>query len=109
MKAVVSTDGGRWATVSEDLLADLGDPRCVESVVMARVNIYLPDDTAEAARRQGLNVSRVCREAVEAALRQARQQAWLAALQDREPIELDPDVVLAAVREARSELEGEDA
>jgi post-segregation antitoxin (ccd killing protein) len=75
---------------------------------MARVNIYLPDDTAEAARREGLNVSRVCRDAVESALRQARQRAWLAALQDREPIELDPDEVLAAVREARSAIEGGD-
>lgn len=72
---------------------------------MARVNIYLPDDTAEAARRAGLNVSRLCREAVEVALRQARQRAWLAALQDREPIELDSGVVLAAVREARTDLE----
>lgn len=76
---------------------------------MARVNIYLPDETAEAARREGLNVSRVCRDAVEAALRDVRQRAWLAALQDREPIELDPAVVLAAVRDARSELEGGDA
>jgi post-segregation antitoxin (ccd killing protein) len=38
---------------------------------MARINIHLPDDTAEAARREGLNVSRVCRDAVEAALREA--------------------------------------
>ncbi len=75
---------------------------------MARLNIYLPDATAEAARREGLNVSRLCRDAVEAALRQARQRAWLTSLQDREPVELDPTVVLAAVREARSELEGED-
>lgn len=75
---------------------------CEYDVEMARVNIYLPDDTAEAARREGLNVSRVCRDAVEAAVRAARQRAWLSALQDREPIELDPDVVLAAVREARS-------
>jgi post-segregation antitoxin (ccd killing protein) len=82
---------------------------CGYDVEMARVNIYLPDDTAEAARREGLNVSRVCRDAVEAALRAARQRAWLAALQDREPIELDPDVVLAAVREARSSIEGDDA
>jgi post-segregation antitoxin (ccd killing protein) len=75
---------------------------------MARVNIYLPDDTAEAARREGLNVSRVCRDAVEAALRQARQRAWLAALHDREPIEVPPDEVLAAVREARTAIEGGD-
>jgi post-segregation antitoxin (ccd killing protein) len=73
---------------------------------MARVNIYLPDDTAEAARRAGLNVSRVCRDAVEEALRQARQRAWLAALHDREPIELHADDVVTAVREARSAIEG---
>jgi post-segregation antitoxin (ccd killing protein) len=79
---------------------------CVYVVVMARINIYLPDDTAEAARREGLNVSRVCREAVEAALSEARQRAWLTALQDREPIELPPDEVLAAVREAQTAIEG---
>lgn len=41
--------------------------------------------------------------------RRVSQQTWLASLAEREPLELDPDVVLAAVREARRELEGEDA
>jgi post-segregation antitoxin (ccd killing protein) len=62
--------------------------RCVHIPCVARVNIYLPDDLAAEARAEGLNVSGVCREAIEASLRMLRQKAWLAALQDHEPIEI---------------------
>ena len=76
---------------------------------MARVNVYLPDEVAAEARAAGLNVSRVCRDAVEQALRAARNKAWLAALADLPAPRADipPDVVLAAVREAKEELWGE--
>jgi len=73
---------------------------------MARVNVYLPDEVAAEARAAGLNVSRLCRDAVEQALRAARQKAWFAALADREPIDVAPEEVLAAVRAARNEIEG---
>ena len=76
---------------------------------MARVNVYLPDELAAEAREAGLNVSRLCRDAVEQALRAARHKAWLAALADLPAPRADipPDVVLAAVREAKEELWGE--
>ena len=73
---------------------------------MARVNIYLPDDLAENARAEGLNVSRLCREAVEAALVAARRRAWLMALEDRDPVEIDHGDILDAIRAARDELAG---
>jgi post-segregation antitoxin (ccd killing protein) len=73
---------------------------------MARVNVYLPDDVALAAREANLNISRLCRDAVEQALHAARQKAWFVALADREPIDVSPDEVLAAVRAAKDEIEG---
>ena len=73
------------------------------------MNVYLPDELAAEAREAGLNVSRLCRDAVEQALRAARNKAWLAALADLPAPRADipPDVVLAAVREAKEELWGE--
>lgn len=73
---------------------------------MARVNVYLPDDVALAAREANLNISRLCRDAVEQALRAARQKAWFAALEDRKPIDVPSEEVLAAVRAAKDEIEG---
>lgn len=73
---------------------------------MANVNIYLPDDLAEKARSVGLNVSRVCRSAIEEALRVARQTAWLEAVRDLPPVNVTPDEALDAVRAAREDLEG---
>lgn len=80
---------------------------CVYILVVARVNVYLPDELAAEAREAGLNVSRLCRDAVEQALRAARNKAWLAGLADREPIEISHEEVLAAVREAKAELWGD--
>ena len=74
---------------------------------MARVNIYLPDDLADAARARELNVSMICREAIRDALGAARRRAWLAALEDREPIEIDTHEILGTVHESRSALERE--
>ena len=76
---------------------------------MARVNVYLPDELATEAREAGLNVSRLCRDAVEQALRAARNKAWLAALADLPAPRTDipPDGVLAVGREAQAELWGE--
>jgi post-segregation antitoxin (ccd killing protein) len=78
--------------------------RCVYIPCVARVNIYLPDDLAAEARAEGLNVSGVCREAIEASLRMLRQKAWLAALQDHEPIEIPLEEIQAAVHGAQADL-----
>ncbi|MGO9558812.1 MAG: type II toxin-antitoxin system CcdA family antitoxin [Acidimicrobiales bacterium] len=47
---------------------------------MARINIYLPDDLAEAARRAGLNVSSISQGAIRNQLVQDSTDAWLATL-----------------------------
>jgi post-segregation antitoxin (ccd killing protein) len=47
---------------------------------MARLNVYLPDDLAERARRAGLNISGLARAGIEAELDQRATAAWLDAL-----------------------------
>ena len=47
---------------------------------MARLNVYVPDDLAERARRAGLNVSALAHAAILAELDHRATAAWLAAL-----------------------------
>jgi post-segregation antitoxin (ccd killing protein) len=44
---------------------------------MARLNIYVPDDLAERARRAGLNISALAQTAILAELDQHATAAWL--------------------------------
>jgi len=77
----------------------------VYSMCMARVNVYLPDDLADAARHAGLNVSGLTQEAIRAALASARTDEWLEAVAQLSPIEVDPAAVAAAVAEAKDDIE----
>lgn len=52
----------------------------VYHVCMARLNVYLPDDVADAARDAGLNVSALTRSAVTQALAKQATNDWLASL-----------------------------
>jgi len=52
----------------------------VYPVCMARLNVYLPDDVAQAARDAGLNVSALTRAAVTEALARQATDLWLASL-----------------------------
>jgi post-segregation antitoxin (ccd killing protein) len=72
---------------------------------MARVNVYLPDDLAGAARGAGLNVSALTQDAVRSALAARRTDAWLDGIVELNGPQVDVATVLAAVREARAELE----
>jgi post-segregation antitoxin (ccd killing protein) len=47
---------------------------------MARLNVYVPDELAERARRAGLNVSALAQAAIVAELDQLETAAWLDAL-----------------------------
>lgn len=47
---------------------------------MARLNVYLPDDLAAAARRANLNVSALTQDAVRAALTARSTNSWLDSL-----------------------------
>jgi post-segregation antitoxin (ccd killing protein) len=72
---------------------------------MARVNVYLPDDLAGAARGAGLNVSALTQDAVRRALAARRTDAWLDGILELKGQPIDIASVLATDREARDELE----
>ena len=73
---------------------------------MARVNVYLPDELAEASRAAGLNVSRIAQDAL---ARRARRGGHVDL--DRSPYATSPatgvshEEALDAVRAARDELD----
>ncbi len=77
---------------------------CVYAMRMARINVYLPDDLAKAAREEDLNVSALTQEAVRRALSGAAVDRWLATV----PAGTDPrvthDHVIDAIDSARDEL-----
>jgi len=70
---------------------------------MARLNVYLPDDLATAARERGLNVSALAQSAVRATLAQESTDAWLAQLRPVVPHQATHTSVLRALDEAREE------
>ena len=72
---------------------------------MARVNVYLPDDLAEASRAAGLNVSRITQDALRAALDVAATSTWLHDVRSLSPTDVSHADALAAVRAARDELD----
>jgi post-segregation antitoxin (ccd killing protein) len=72
---------------------------------MARINVYLPDQLAEDARRAGLNVSALTQSAIAAELRRRGTNSWLA----RVPAPASPvthDAALEALDDARAEFGG---
>ena len=52
----------------------------VYPVCMARLNVYVPDDLATAARAAGLNVSALTQSAITQALARGATDVWLASL-----------------------------
>lgn len=71
---------------------------------MARVNVYLPDDLAAAARDADLNVSALTQDAVRAALASAATNRWLASLSPGRTTKATSEQIVVAVRAARDEL-----
>lgn len=51
-----------------------------DGVCMRRVNVYLPEDLADRARRADLNVSALAQDAIRRALSANETNAWLAGL-----------------------------
>ncbi len=76
---------------------------------MARVNIYLPDDLAREAKSAGLNISKITQEALRTALESRRVAAWLDGIARLPPTGVTHEQAMAALREARAELWGNDA
>ncbi|WP_121253717.1 type II toxin-antitoxin system CcdA family antitoxin [Nocardioides ferulae] len=72
---------------------------------MARLNVYVPDELADAARAAGLNVSALTQRALAGALALAATESWLARFDGQAP-RVRHDQVTAALDEARDELGG---
>lgn len=71
---------------------------------MARVNVYLSDDLAAAARAARLNVSSITQEALKAALAERDTNEWLDSLARMSPTAVTHAEVLGAVHAARDEM-----
>ncbi len=71
---------------------------------IARVNVYLPDDLAEAARREGLNVSALTQEALRERLARRRTSVWLERVRVLTPAPVSHEQVMEALAAAREEL-----
>jgi len=71
---------------------------------MARVNVYLPDDLAAAARAAGLNVSGITQAALTAALAGRDTNRWLDSIARMHTTGVTHDQALAAVHAAREEM-----
>jgi post-segregation antitoxin (ccd killing protein) len=68
--------------------------------VVARVNVYLPDDLAAEAKEAGLNLSAVTQEAVRRTLEVRSMQAWLETLGSHG---VSHETALAALDDVREE------
>lgn len=70
---------------------------------MARMNIYLPDELASAAKEADLNVSALAQEAIRRALQQSALAAWFDSLPDHDDGP-STDAIIRALDEARDEM-----
>jgi len=75
---------------------------CIVCVV-ARLNVYLPDELAAEAKEAGLNLSAVTQDAVRRSLAARSTDAWLAMLRPTRSQRVDHDDALEALDAARDE------
>lgn len=75
---------------------------------MARVNVYLPDDLAEAAKQAGLNVSRLTQNALRGVLASTATDGWLDSVSRLRNTGTSHDDVMAAVSAAKNEFDPPD-
>ena len=76
---------------------------CIVCVV-ARLNVYLPDELAAEVKEAGLNLSAVTQDAVRRTLAERSTDAWLAMIAATAPHEVVPhDRALGALDAARDE------
>ena len=80
----------------------------VYTMRMARVNVYLPDDLAAAAKAADLNVSSLTQDALRKALAASDLDRWLADLDRVDPVEVDGAAVKSAIAAAKDEVAGLD-
>ena len=71
---------------------------------MTRINIYVPDELARAAKEAGLNVSRLTQAALSDALAATDTDRWLARLPTSPSKRISHADAMAALDAARDEL-----
>ncbi len=71
---------------------------------IARVNVYLPDDLANRAKRAGVSISAVTQDALRSALAAMDTNAWLDRLDRRSGADVEHERVLAALDDAREDF-----
>ena len=97
---IICTDasaGGRVAVI----------PAGVYDVCMARLNVYVPDELADAARAAELNVSAITQDALRTALDANSVGAWLDSLDSLDPAPVTHATAERALADARDELWGD--
>ncbi|HKR99503.1 MAG TPA: type II toxin-antitoxin system CcdA family antitoxin [Candidatus Dormibacteraeota bacterium] len=70
---------------------------------MARVNVYLPDELAEAARAADLNISQIAQSAIRQQLQQSALRDWLEQVSRGTKRHVSHADVLAALDAVREE------
>ena len=73
---------------------------------MSRVNVYLPDDLAEEAKKADLKISSLTQEAIRSALAAQTLTRWQQQLSEVDSPGVSHAEVIVAVNAAKDELEG---
>lgn len=72
---------------------------------MSRVNVYLPDDLAEEAKKAGLNISSLTQAAIRSSLAARTLQRWQRQVSELPSTGVSHAKAIDAVRSAKDELE----
>lgn len=72
---------------------------------MSRVNVYLPDDLAEEAKKAGLNISSLTQEAIRSSLAAHTLKRWQQQVSELASSGISHDKVIDAVTSAKHDLE----
>ena len=72
---------------------------------MSRVNVYLPDDLAEEAKKAGLNISSLTQDAILSSLAAQNLTRWQQRVAKLHSPGVSHAKVIAAVQSAKDELE----
>jgi len=73
---------------------------------MSRVNVYLPDDLADEAKRAGLNISSLTQDAIRSSLAMQNLARWQQRVAELDPPGVSHSKVIDAVESAKDEFEG---
>jgi post-segregation antitoxin (ccd killing protein) len=91
--------------VSVHMRARLTPHKCVYGMRMPRVNVYLPDDLAEEAKKAGLNISSLTQAAIRSSLAAQTLKRWQQQVSKLPSAGVSHANVIEAVKSAKDELE----